>query len=73
MATTKNIKYGSGKPTSEAAGQEIKKISMEIVPGVSVKDDYKPGKDKALDSVIDKLKKDPKSLDKSGMGSHWKV
>ena len=73
MATTKNIKYGSGKPTSEAAGKGIKKIAMEVVPGVSVKDDYKPGRDKALDSVIDKLKKNPKSLDKSGFDPVFKV
>ena len=73
MSTTKNIKYGSGKPTSEAEGKSIKKIAMEPVPGVLVNDNYKRGKDKALDAVLDKLNKNPKSLDSSGMGSHWKV
>jgi len=38
----------------------------ENSPGVMVNDKYKPGKDPALDSVLDKLKNDPSSLDKSG-------
>ena len=45
----------------------------QISPGVMVNDNYKPGKDPALDKVIDKLKKDPKSLDSSGFGNRWKV
>ena len=44
-----------------------------ISPGVAVNENYKPGKDPALDKVIDKLKKDPSSLDKSGFGDRWKV
>tara|TARA_B100000686_G_scaffold332694_1_gene397747 strand:- start:592 stop:798 length:207 start_codon:yes stop_codon:yes gene_type:complete len=44
-----------------------------ISPGVMVNKDYKPGKDAALDSVLDKLKKDPSSLDSSGMGNRWKI
>jgi len=45
----------------------------ENSPGVMVNDKYKPGKDPALDSVLDKLKKNPSGLDSSGMGTHWKV
>ena len=40
----------------------------EISPGVLVNPNYKKGKDKALDSVLDTLKKNPSGLDKSGMG-----
>ena len=45
----------------------------EISPGVLVGPNYKKGKDPALDSVIDKLKKNPAGLDSSGMGNRWKV
>ena len=48
-------------------------MGREIFPGVLVNDNYKPGQDKALDATLDKLKKDPKSLDKSGMGPRWEV
>ena len=44
-----------------------------ISPGVKVNENYKRGEDKALDSVLDKLKKDPSSLDSSGFGNRWKV
>ena len=44
-----------------------------ISPGVKVNKNYKPGQDSALDSVLDKLKKDPSSLDSSGFGDRWKV
>ena len=44
-----------------------------ISPGVKVNENYKRGADKALDSVLDKLKKDPSSLDRSGFGNRWKV
>ena len=44
-----------------------------ISPGVAVNENYKPGKDPALDKVLDKLKKNPKSLDSSGFGDRWKV
>ena len=57
------------------ASKKAKTIAMgrELFPGVQVHDNYKPGKDKALDATLDKLKKDPKSLDRSGMGKHWKI
>ena len=42
----------------------------EISPGVLVNPNYKKGKDKALDSVLDTLKKNPSGRDKSGMGDH---
>ena len=45
----------------------------EISPGVMVNTGYKPGKDKALDKVLKDLKKDPSSLDRSGMGQHYKI
>tara|TARA_A100001035_G_C27780130_1_gene501316 strand:- start:233 stop:439 length:207 start_codon:yes stop_codon:yes gene_type:complete len=45
----------------------------EISPGVMVNSGYKPGKDAALDSVLDKLKKNPKSLDSSGFGNRYKI
>ena len=44
-----------------------------ISPGVAVNENYKPGKDPAMDAVIEKLKKNPAGLDSSGMGKHWKV
>ena len=45
----------------------------EISPGVMVNSNYKRGKDKALDKVLDELKKDPSSLDKSGFGNRYKI
>ena len=45
----------------------------QISPGVLVGPKYRPGKDPAMDAVIEKLKKDPKSLDSSGFGDRWKV
>ena len=42
----------------------------EIRPGVLVNDNYKPGKDPALDAVI---KKDPTKIKSSGFGDRWKV
>ena len=44
-----------------------------VAPGVAVNENYKPGVNPALDAVIKKLKKDPSSLDRSGMGQHWGV
>ena len=41
----------------------------EISPGVAVNQNYAPGRDPALDSVLAKLKEDPTSLDTSGMGA----
>ena len=72
MATTKNIKYGSGIPTEKAAGQKLASLKT-ISTGVQVNKNYKKGKDPALDATLEKLKKDPSSLDSSGMGSHWKI
>ena len=45
----------------------------QISPGVLVNTGYKKGSDKALDAVLDKLKINPGSLDKSGFGDRWKV
>ena len=45
----------------------------EIAPGVMVGPGYKKGKNKALDNVIDQLKINPKSLDKSGFGNKMLV
>ena len=45
----------------------------EISPGVLVGPNYKPGKDPAMDKVIETLKKDPTKLDTSGMGRHYKI
>ena len=45
----------------------------EISPGVAVNKNYKPGQDKALDATLAKLKKDPSSLDRSGMGQHYRI
>ena len=56
-----------------------KKDSMKIAdlkqisPGVMVNENYKPGADPALDAVLRKLKKNPKSLDKSGFSDRWKI
>jgi hypothetical protein len=44
-----------------------------ISPGVAVNKNYKPGKDAALDATLEKLKKDPSSLDSSGFGNRWKI
>ena len=46
---------------------------VEISPGVMVNKGYKKGKDKALDATLEKLKKDPSSLDSSGFGNRWKI
>ena len=67
MAKKKKGPNNGKSPNSAVA--DLKQIS----PGVLVGPKYKPGKDPALDSVIDKLKKNPSGLDSSGMGTHWKV
>ncbi len=46
---------------------------VEISPGVLVNSNYKRGQDKALDKVLDDLRKDPKSLDTSGFGNRYKI
>ena len=72
MAKSQNIKYGSGIPTEKAAGQKLASLKT-ISPGVAVNKNYKPGQDKALDKVLIDLKNDPSSLDRSGMGQHYKI
>tara|TARA_R100000008_G_C3556337_1_gene153407 strand:- start:48 stop:254 length:207 start_codon:yes stop_codon:yes gene_type:complete len=61
-----------GKMKSSPKAKVIANL-REISPGVGVNKNYKKGKDPALDKVLDKLKKDPSSLDSSGFGQRWKV
>ena len=61
-----------GKMKSSPKAKTIASLK-EISPGVMVNKNYKPGKNPALDSVLKDLKKDPSSLNRSGMGQHWKV
>ena len=64
VAGPRNNKMKSSPPAKTVANLR------EISPGVMVNPNYKKGKDKALDSVLDTLKKNPSGLDKSGMGDH---
>ena len=57
----------SKKQTTLASGLK------EISPGVMVNKGYKPGSDPAMDKVLETLKKDPSSLDKSGFGNRYKI
>tara|TARA_R100000329_G_C7609985_1_gene216410 strand:+ start:1648 stop:1854 length:207 start_codon:yes stop_codon:yes gene_type:complete len=66
----KGPRGGKMKPSPKA---KIIAGLRQIAPGVMVNDNYKPGKDSALDTVIDKLKKDPSSLDRSGFGNRTKI
>jgi len=61
------------KKKSKSKREKLMAGLVEISPGVMVNSNYKKGQDKALDAVLDKLKKDPTSLDKSGFGSRWKI
>ena len=61
-----------GKMKSSPPSKTIASL-REISPGVLVGPKYKPGKDPAMDAVIDKLKKNPAGLDSSGMGRHYKI
>ena len=61
-----------GKMKASKAAKTIANLKT-ISTGVKVNENYKRGEDKALDAVLDKLKKDPKSLDSSGFGEHWKI
>ena len=63
------LKIASAKKKSDMKIADLRQIS----PGVMVNDNYKPGADPALDAIIRKLKKDPKSLDSSGLGKRWKI
>ena len=61
----------NGKMKASPKAKNLKVANLKIIaPGIMVNDKYKPGKDPALDSVIDRLKKDPGSLDSSGFGKH---
>lgn len=63
MAKTKNIKYGSGIPTEEAAGKPAQKLAS--IPGVYYKGS---GTRPEVNAVLEKLKKDgASSLDSSGI------
>ncbi len=57
------------------ASKKAKTIASlkEISPGVMVNPNYKKGKDPALDKVLKDLKGDPTKLDRSGMGTHYKI
>ena len=61
------------KKKSKSKREKLMAGLVEISPGVLVNSGYKRGKDKALDAVLDKLKKDPKSLDSSGFGNRYKI
>ena len=61
-----------GKMKSSPKAKIIANL-REISPGVAVGENYKPGSDPAMDAVLRKLKKDPKSLDSSGFGKRWKI
>ena len=61
-------------PKGQAKKNQDMKIASnlkEIAPGILAS----PGamKDPAMKKVIDQLKKDPKSLDSSGLGKRWKI
>ena len=62
-----------GKMKASPKAKTIASGLREISPGVMVNKNYKKGQDPALDKVLNDLKKDPKSLDSSGMGQHWKI
>tara|TARA_R100000781_G_scaffold58517_1_gene37645 strand:+ start:260 stop:466 length:207 start_codon:yes stop_codon:yes gene_type:complete len=61
-----------GKMKASKKAQTIASL-REISPGVMVNKNYKPGKDPALDKVLQDLKGDPNKLNKSGMSNHYKI
>jgi hypothetical protein len=62
------------KMKASPKAKDMKVANLKTIsPGVMVNKNYRPGKDPALDSVLDKLKKDPSSLDSSGFGQHFKI
>jgi len=63
----------SKKPRKKKNKEKLMAGLVEISPGVMVNTNYKRGKDKALDAVLDKLKKNPGALDSSGFGNRMKI
>ena len=63
----------SKKPRKKKNKEKLMAGLVEITPGVMVNTNYKRGKDKALDAVLDKLKKNPGALDSSGFGNRMKI
>ena len=63
----------SKKKTKKKNKEKLMAGLVEITPGVMVNTNYKRGKDKALDAVLDKLKKNPGALDSSGFGNRMKI
>ena len=63
----------SKKKTKKKNKEKLMAGLVEISPGVMVNTNYKRGKDKALDAVLDKLKKNPGALDSSGFGNRMKI
>ena len=61
------------KKKTQSKREQLMAGLVEISPGVLVNSNYKPGQDKALDKVLKDLKNDPSSLDRSGMGQHYKI
>ena len=61
------------KKKSKSKREKLMAGLIEISPGVMVNKNYKRGQDKALDTVLDKLKKNPGSLDSSGFGNRMKI
>ena len=68
-------RYTEKEKKARAKKRKSNKVAdLKILsPGVMVNENYKPGADPALDAVLRKLKKDPKSLDSSGFGKRWKI
>lgn len=63
----------SKKPRKKKNKEKLMAGLVEISPGVMVNTNYKRGKDKALDAVLDKLKKNPGAYDSSGFGNRYKI
>ena len=61
------------KKKSKSKREKLMAGLIEISPGVMVNKNYKRGQDKALDTVLDKLTKNPGSLDSSGFGNRMKI
>jgi hypothetical protein len=61
------------KPKKKKNKEKLMAGLVEISPGVMVNKNYKKGKDKALDNVLEKLKKNPGAYDSSGFGNRYKI